>query len=187
MVDLIRHNSNSGLWQTKPFKRKARSSDVVATLESKGYYGNAIGHYSGSFLDGDVIFKVDEKNYNETEIYSTEDVNLGTLDWNIDVFKNINWKQGPIQCSLKGFNTHQISKRYDSMLDSKCNIYYDYLVNNRIVATTTIDFHSFFKIKRQPIRFNIISRGPNDPDQWFIALISLYIHSIDGRFQAKSM
>jgi hypothetical protein len=73
------------------------------------------------------------------------------------------------------------------LLDPNCNVYYDYLVNNRIMATTTIDFHSFFKLRTPPPKFDVLSRAANDPDQWLMALISLYVYSIDGRFQAKPM
>ncbi len=188
MAELIKINENSGIWRIKPSRRKKPLDKIACFLETVGYYGNARGHYEGSYLEGDITFKVDKRNYHHTEILSSEGVNLGVLDWGIDVFKNINWSLGPIVCSLKGFQPCQITKRYDSLRDPNCNMYYDFVDNkDRKIATTTFDFHSFFKLKELPPKFNVISRENDDPNPWLIALLTMYIHSIDGRFQAKPM
>jgi len=187
MAELIRINENSGIWHIKPRRQRKLSKEIVCALETEGYYGNARGHFQGNYLEGDIIFEVDEKYYDCTDINTSEGVNLGTLEWGVDLFKNINWKLGPIRCSLKGYRLYLIKKKYDSLLDPNCNLYYDFTENDRKLATTKIDFHSFFRISNPPPRFEVFTRNVEDPNSWLIALISLYIHSIDRHYQAKPM
>ncbi len=187
MATLIRISKNSGIWHTKPRKKRKPAGDEVCTLDTVGYYGNAIGNFKGNYLEGDIIFKVDDKYYDTTEIFSSEGVNLGTLEWGVDLFKNINWKLGPVRCSIKGYRLCLIKKKYDSLLDPHCNLYYDFTEDQRKMAITTIDFHSFFKFRNPPAKFELIEYQPDDPNSWLIALVSMYIHSIDGHYQAKPM
>jgi hypothetical protein len=186
MAELIKIDERSGTWHIKPHKKRP-SDDVVCTLETLGYFGNARGRHRGNLLEGDVVLEVDKSNYSRTDINSSEGVNLGALEWGVDILKNINWRNGPIGCLLKGYRTYTINKRYDSLLDPKCNVYYDFLDNEKRLATTTIDFHSFFHLNKPVPRFKVITREADDPNQWLMALISLYVYSIDKYYQAKSM
>jgi len=188
MAELIRIDERSGIWHIKPHKKRKPSDDVVCTLETLGYFGNARGHHRGNLLEGDIVLEVDNSNFSRSNINSSEGVNLGALEWGIDILKNINWRMGPIRCLLKGYRSYTINKRYDSLLDPNCNVYYDFLENERRLATTTIDFHSFFRLINKPVpRLDVVSRNPDDPNSWFMALISLYVYSIDRRYQAKPM
>ncbi len=90
------------------------------------------------------------------------------------------WRIGHVKCSLKGYPPYQIMKRVDSLLIPNANAYIDFIENERVLATSTTNRLFFFK--SMTTSFDIISRQSDDPDSWFIALISKYIHSIDGRF-----
>ena len=187
MAELVKISDNSGIWRIKPKRRKDQSENVVCSLTTLGYYGDAKGSHKQGFLEGDILFEVNKKNYHRTEISTSEGVNLGALEWSIDAFKNISWGRGGVSCILKGFRPYLIMKRVDSLSDPYCNKYYEFMENNRKIASTTIDFHSFLKFNIPPPRFDVSAREDDDPNPWLIAMILMYIYSIDGHYQVKSM
>jgi len=179
MLVLIKKDECSGIWKFSQGKKKetARNDEVTAWLNKKDRLGNL---YVGAYRETGVNFQIDKKNSGHAEITFLDGMKVGALDFPINAVRNIDWSIGPVKCSLEGYPPYLITKRADTLLIPNANAYIDFIENERVLATSTTKRLFFFK--SMTTSFAIISRQSDDLDSWFIALISEYIHSIDGRF-----
>ena len=182
--ELVKTGENSGLWRSKR-RRTSKSSmdEVMASLKNVSLHGSK---YQCVCNGKKLIFQIGRKSLNHVAI-ERDGVDFGSLDFPVDELGNIDWQKGSVTCQLVGFPQYMITKRRDSLWDSKCNQYYEFQDGTRIIAKTTIDLHSYFKLRTPPIVFQLVNREVHDPDPWLIALITRYVKAIDGRFEASSM